>query len=313
MKRKLSSLILALLLVVTLISCDAAVSVMGAMGNNILGVDKSTLNSAVESVKVTEKPEVTELSGDDLNVNGSTTLNEGKTISYKNSEGKDVELFKVGKTTSDAQVVIIAGTPITVSNDVDVVSIVSILPPQDLTAVADALGSSGKAKEAMLAELNKTISDEDTKESAKGTATILRAILGLVNTSSKSSSSASASITRGEGEEVSTDDALSLVNIVKKNLDEALKDPDKLTMGDVVVLQAFTNVLTTLEEEAGELVSALTGGSSNWSSLLDTILKKSETLINQTINILSSATGTSSIFKNAGVSELISKITNTGK
>ena len=313
MKRKLSSLILALLLVVTLISCDAAVSVMGAMGNNILGVDKSTLNSAVESVKVTEKPEVTELSGDDLNVNGSTTLNEGKTISYKNSEGKDVELFKVGKTTSDAQVVIIAGTPITVSNDVDVVSIVSILPPQDLTAVADALGSSGKAKEAMLAELNKTISDEDTKESAKGTATILRAILGLVNTSSKSSSSASASITRGEGEEVSKDDALSLVNIVKKNLDEALKDPDKLTMGDVVVLQAFTNVLTTLEEEAGELVSALTGGSSNWSSLLDTILKKSETLINQTINILSSATGTSSIFKNAGVSELISKITNTGK
>lgn len=313
MKRKLSSLILALLLVVTLISCDAAVSVMGAMGNNILGVDKSTLNSAVESVKVTEKPEVTELSGDDLNVNGSTTLNEGKTISYKNSEGKDVELFKVGKTTSDAQVVIIAGTPITVSNDVDVVSIVSILPPQDLTAVADALGSSGKAKEAMLAELNKTISDEDTKESAKGTATILRAILGLVNTSSKSSSSASASITRGEGEEVSKDDALSLVNIVKKNLDEALKDPDKLTMGDVVVLQAFTNVLTTLEEEAGELISALTGGSSNWSSLLDTILKKSETLINQTINILSSATGTSSIFKNAGVSELISKITNTGK
>ena len=313
MKRKLSSLILALLLVVTLISCDAAVSVMGAMGNNILGVDKSTLNSAVESVKVTEKPEVTELSGDDLNVNESTTLNEGKTISYKNSEGKDVELFKVGKTTSDAQVVIIAGTPITVSNDVDVVSIVSILPPQDLTAVADALGSSGKAKEAMLAELNKTISDEDTKESAKGTATILRAILGLVNTSSKSSSSASASITRGEGEEVSKDDALSLVNIVKKNLDEALKDPDKLTMGDVVVLQAFTNVLTTLEKEAGELVSALTGGSSNWSSLLDTILKKSETLINQTINILSSATGTSSIFKNAGVSELISKITNTGK
>ena len=313
MKRKLSSLILALLLVVTLISCDAAVSVMGAMGNNILGVDKSTLNSAVESVKVTEKPEVTELSGDDLNVNESTTLNEGKTISYKNSEGKDVELFKVGKTTSDAQVVIIAGTPITVSNDVDVVSIVSILPPQDLTAVADALGSSGKAKEAMLAELNKTISDEDTKESAKGTATILRAILGLVNTSSKSSSSASASVTRGEGEEVSKDDALSLVNIVKKNLDEALKDPDKLTMGDVVVLQAFTNVLTTLEKEAGELVSALTGGSSNWSSLLDTILKKSETLINQTINILSSATGTSSIFKNAGVSELISKITNTGK
>ncbi len=312
MKRKLSSLILALLLVVTLISCDAAVSVMGAMGNNILGVDKSTLDSAVNSVKVTEKPAVTELEGDDLKVN-DTTLSEGKTISYKNSEGKDVELFKVGKTTSDAQVVIIAGKSITVSNDVDLVSIVSILPPQDLTAVADALGSSGKAKEAMLAELNKTISDEDTKESAKGTATILRAVLGLVKSSSSSSSTSSASITRGDGESVSADDAMSLVNVVKKNLDEALKDPDKLTMGDVVVLQAFTNVITTLEEDAGELISALTGGSSDWSSLLDKILKKSETLINQTINILSSATGTSSIFKNAGVAELISKITNTGK
>ncbi len=309
MKRKISGLILALLLIVTLISCDAAISVMGAMGNNILGVDKSKLNSAVDSVKVSKKTEMTELEGDDLKANESTTLEKGaKAFNLEDSDGEKLSI-KVGKSNGE-QVLVIEGQVIPVSTDVDLLDIVSILPSQDLTAVADALGSSGKSKEAMLAELNKTVTDENTKESARGTAIILRAILGLADSSTSSSESSSRSLTRGDEGNATTGEVLDIIGTVKKNLDAALEGPEKLTMGDVVVLQVFTNVVSVLADDVATLMDALTGkGGTDMSAVLNDIYKKDMALINQTINILASASGTSSILKGAGVSELISQLT----
>ena len=315
MKRKLSSLILALLLVVTLISCDAAVSVMGAMGNNILGVDKSTLDSAVNSVTVSdENKTVTEtITDEEKKVDDKTTLSSGKKLTYKTSDGEVKTLFTVGTTTNNQQVIVVDGETIPVSSDVNLEDIVSILPPQDLTEVANALGSSGKSKEEMVKALDKVISDENTKEATKGTATILKGLLGIIPTSSGSSSTRA--LTR-DGESDSSDAGQKInaaFNTIVENLNASLSNPDKLTMGDVVILQSITNLLNVAAKDVVTLLG-LTNGGSDSSDPMETVkklLNESETAIKQTLTILNSAANSSSIFKGAGLSEIIDSFMNT--
>lgn len=311
MKRKLPGLILALLLIVTLISCDAAISVMGAMGNNILGVDKSKLNSAVDSVKVSEEnsKDVKDITETEKNVNDTTTLKSGRKITYT-EDGEEKTLFTVGTTTDDKQVIIVGTSVIPVNTAIKLEDLVIILPPQDLSAVTEVLGGSGKSKEEMIKALNTEIADENTKKATRGTATLLNVVFGLVDTSSSSSEEA----TRGTDSSQNSNEqnVVNALGVIKKNLVGTLESGN-LTMGDVVILQAFTNLVNVAAGEVETILNLM--GESDFSKLttiFGELYKMHGEVINQTLIILNSVAPSSSIFKGAGLGELIDSFMQKG-
>ena len=92
MKRKIMTAIVAIALVVSLVSCDAVVNIMGKMGTNIAGADKKQVEAAVESAKVaeedqTKKQEVTKKEGATELKIGTTTVESGSTFTYKAGDG----------------------------------------------------------------------------------------------------------------------------------------------------------------------------------------------------------------------------------
>ncbi len=292
MKRKLSVLALGLILALVIVSCDGGYTgIMKFMGNNVMGNDTSQVSAAVTSVEVSaeNKTESSKVESKTYGKEGSAvTIKEGQTIKYKNSDGEEKELFTVGKADGDVQVIAIGDFAIKLEDvQTDVSSIEAVLPPQDLSSVVNTLGSSGK--DALLEELKKEITDEDTKKAAKGTATIVK---GLMEMTSKN-------LGNNPDPEVTK-----IVDSVNEGLGS-----ENLTMGDVVVLQAVTNILATsggtvidsvkkMDDSSGEKVDAKT--------VLGEVYDDAMT----TVNVLKTVKDSTSAFKDVDLTNIMNKFMN---
>lgn len=292
MKRKLSVLALGLILALVIVSCDGGYTgIMKFMGNNVMGNDTSQVSAAVTSIEVSaeNKTESSKVESKTYGKEGSAvTIKEGQTIKYKNSDGEEKELFTVGKADGDVQVIAIGDFAIKLEDvQTDVSSIEAVLPPQDLSSVVNTLGSSGK--DALLEELKKEITDEDTKKAAKGTATIVK---GLMEMTSKN---------LGDNPDP---EVTKIVDSVNEGLGS-----ENLTMGDVVVLQAVTNILATsggtvidsvkkMDDSSGEKVDAKT--------VLGEVYDDAMT----TVNVLKTVKDSTSAFKDVDLTNIMNKFMN---
>ncbi len=301
MKRKFMTALAALVLCLSIVSCDAMVNIMGRMGGNVLGADTKQVEAAVESVKVskeneTKNKEVT--AGDDgKKTIGGTEVSSGSTFTYRDGDD-DVELYSVGKTSDGSPVIGIGSTGgVTLSKTSDETrealgKIETVLPPQDISLITSALEGSGKAE--TLEKLGKPIEDEATKKAAEGTKTVIVALLE------------NAQFTPAEDADEKTKKASEVVNTILENLtkkDETGEAKD-LTMGDLIVLQTITNVISDSSSSVIEVFS----GEGDSSKAVEDVLDKANDSLVGTASILNTVSGTTTMFEGVDLEKLIGMV-----
>lgn len=302
MKVKIFTALLALVLCLSLVSCDAVVNIMGRMGGNILGADTKQVEAAVESVKVskeneTKKKDVT--AGDDGKSKiGGTAVESGSTFTYKDGDD-DVELYSVGKTDDGKTVIGIgSGGAVTLSKTSDgtkkaLDEIETVLPPQDISLITSALEGSGKAE--TLEKLSKPIEDEATKKAAEGTKTVIVALLE------------NAKFDASEDADEKTKKASEVINTILDNLtkkDEETGETKDLTMGDLVVLQTITNVISDSSSSVLEVFSS----EGDTSKAVEDVLDKANDSLVGTASILNTVSGTTTMFDGVDLEKLIGMV-----
>ncbi len=302
MKVKIFTALLALVFCLSLVSCDAVVNIMGRMGGNILGTDTKQVEAAVESVKVSEENETKKngvTAGEDgKKTIGGTAVESGSTFTYKDGDD-DVELYSVGKT-DDGKTVIGIGSSgaVTLPKTTDetkkaLEEIETVLPPQDISLITSALEGSGKAE--TLEKLSKPIEDEATKKAAEGTKTVIVALLE------------NAKFDASEDADEKTKKASEVINTILDNLtkkDEETGETKDLTMGDLVVLQTITNVISDSSSSVLEVFS----GGSDTSKAVEDVLDKANDSIVGTASILNTVSGTTTMFDGVDLEKLIGMV-----
>ncbi len=288
MKRKLSAMILGLFLALVIVSCDDGFTgIMKFMGKNVAGNDESQVSAAVTSVEVSDDNKTTAKEENNKKINKDVTLTTAKTITYTNADGKETELFTVGTTDNSKKVIAVGEFALELNDKVetDITTIEAILPPQDLTEVVNTLESSGK--DALLTALSKPITDDNTKKAAEGTVTLVKALLETTELSMSDSTDS----------EVKT-----LVEDVQKGLSKS----EDLTMGDVVVLQALTNVITSSGNAVLDAVDKMNkdeGDSVDAKTVLGDVYD--DTM--KTVNVLNTVSGSTSAFKDLNLTNIVNK------
>lgn len=198
--RKILSLLAIFAILFSLSSCDGMIDFMGKMGQNVMGMDTSKATQAVESAKVSE---------DDLE-----------------------DLVKEDTTTGQATITI-GDASITVSSDT-VKGIDKILPEIEPGVVSDiaAATKNSESTAVLVEEMSKPV-ENDVKEAAKGTATIMNAVLNTYKDK----------ISDAVGDEIA-----GAVNEAILSLSESLttiaKDETNVLSGDVVTLQLIQSFAT---------------------------------------------------------------------
>ncbi len=301
MKRKFMTALAALVLCLSIVSCDAMVNIMGRMGGNVLGADTKQVEAAVESVKVSEENETKKkevAAGEDgKKTIGGTEVSSGSTFTYRDGDD-DVELYSVGKTSDGSPVIGIGSTGgVTLSNTSNETrealdKIETVLPPQDISLITAALEGSGKAE--TLEKLGKPIEDEATKKAAEGTKTVIVALLE------------NAQFTPAEDADEKTKKASEVVNTILENLtkkDETGEAKD-LTMGDLIVLQTITNVISDSSSSVIEVFS----GEGDSSKAVEDVLDKANDSLVGTASILNTVSGTTTMFEGVDLEKLIGMV-----
>lgn len=301
MKRKLMTALVALVLVVSLVSCDAVVNIMGKMGTNIAGADTQMAETAVESVKVAEedKTEKKEVATDESGTKkiGKVDVAEGSTFTY----GEDnKELYSVGKTEDNTPVLGIGSEAVyldKVSEDTKKAldEITTVLPPQDISSVTSALD--GGSKDETVKKLSEPISDETTKEAAGGTKTVVAALLEEVSKNVLGEAPAD-----GTEEDKTKSQARVVVNKILENIkaDEDGNTKD-LTLGDLVVLQTITNVISETSDTLLGVITE-TGSEEDVTNMLET---SNDTIV-AAASILNSISSSTTMFEGVDLEALLS-------
>lgn len=306
MKQKISLIIIALVLITALISCDNLSSIMSKMGENVAGPDETYVAEAAESAKVAEEDKTKAEKAENTKV-GETTLTTATKITYTDkNNGKEKELITVGIKTDEGgkevQVIAIGGKAIPLPDTItaDVAGITSLLPPKDLKEITAIIDGSGKDK--LIELLNTPVTDETTLKAAKGTATLIQGLMEV------------ASVAIGEDE---SNKAKALVDSITTGLKESL-DPEKekeLTMGDVIVLQALTNIITDASEEVLSLISSdkkedeSSGSIEKTESSPTALLEKANDSIMETVSILNNVSDATSAFGGLDLETIIKLVT----
>lgn len=300
MKRKIMTALVSLVLVVSLVSCDAVVNIMGKMGTNIAGDDTKQAETAVESVSVAEedKTEKTDVIADDSGKKtiGKVEVKEGSTFTY----GEDKkELYSVGKTEDSTPVLGIGSEAVyldNVSEDTKKAldEIKTVLPPQDITAVTSALD--GQSKDETVKKLSEPITDETTKEAAEGTKTVVAALLEEVSVKILGEAPA-----EGTEEDATKTKAREVVNTILDNIkaDEEGNTKD-LTLGDLVVLQTVTNVISETSDTLLGVITS-TGGDDDVTNMLD---ESNDTIVSAA-SILNNISSSTTMFEGVDLETLL--------
>lgn len=307
MKRKIMTAIVAIVLVVSLVSCDAVVNIMGKMGTNIAGADKKQVEAAVESAKVaeedkTKKETVTTTAGsqDKLEI-GKTEVSTKSTFTYGD---EDKELYAVGKASDDSKPVVGIGSDSVKLKNLDTKTeealekVETVLPPQDITAVTAALD--GGSKNETIEKLSEPIEDATTKAAATGTKVIVAALL------EEASKTELAPPAAGETEDETKTKAREVVNTILSNLEKKNDDGSEkeLTMGDLVVLQTITNVIS---ETSDSILSVINGDSETGDATTEMLDKANDTLV-QAAHILNNVSSSTTMFEGVDLETLLSMV-----
>lgn len=215
--RKILSLLAIFAILFSLSSCDGMIDFMGKMGQNVMGMDTSKATQAVESAKVSE---------DDL--------------------GTKEDLVKKEDTTTGQATITIGGNPIEVPKE-KVEGVSTILPEIKDTVVSDiaAATKNSESTAVLVEEMSKPVEGE-VKEAAKGTATIMNAVL---NTYKEKISDA-----------VGDNEIAGAVNEAISSLSDSLTTIAKATnvsSGDVVTLQLIQSfakdVASAVDNNTGKI------------------------------------------------------------
>ena len=206
--KKLSIVLLSVLLLIVFVGCDLSVETMGKMGKNLAGTDKKYIANIIQQTA----PETAV-----IKTEGDTKTIAGSNFSISTSEGKGS--------------ISIAGEPVdvppalqTAINDVLTSSeFSSIILPTDISDIV--LGvKSGSNSETIKTELKKK-AEGDSLKAAQGTVALVKAMLGKVEAA------------------VADDDPEGGFDEVIKDIKGFLPDKKSITNGDVVVLTALSNIV----------------------------------------------------------------------
>ena len=199
----MKKVLIVLLASFLLFSCsvDQITNVMGKMGQNVMGdyVNTQAVDTAKSNATSAKSTPVTPNSG----------KAELESITDKDGNAITVDL----------------------GAEVNISSMLSGLEKDTKDAILDATSSEGGAKN-LSESLNSTkIEDGETKEAAKGTATVLSAVLGKMNDSLEGETKAA-------------------VKTLTDKLDKIKNDEIEVSAADVIALQAVTSLVTELASNA---------------------------------------------------------------
>ena len=207
--KKLSIVLLSVLLLIVFVGCDLSVETMGKMGNNLAGTDKKYIENIIQQTA----PAAAEKKIEDGKI---TIAGSNFSISVKGSEGS----IKVGNQSFEL--------PGDLSDAIGEVfnnsSYNSIILPSDISDIV--LGvKSGSNSETIKKELEKK-AEGASLEAAQGTVALVKAMLGKVEAA------------------VADDDPEGGFDEKIEEIIGFLPDKDSsITNGDVVVLTALSNIV----------------------------------------------------------------------
>ena len=206
--KKLSIVLLSVLLLIVFVGCDLSVETMGKMGNNLAGTDKKYIANIIQQTA----PETAV-----IKTEGDTKTIAGSNFSISTSEGKGS--------------ISIAGEPVDVPPALQTAinkvltdsEFSSIILPTDISDIV--LGvKSGSNSETIKTELKKK-AEGDSLKAAQGTVTLVNAMLDEVQKA------------------VKDDDPEGGFDEVIEDIKGFLPDKKSITNGDVVVLTALSNIV----------------------------------------------------------------------
>ena len=206
--KKLSIVLLSVLLLIVFVGCDLSVETMGKMGKNLAGTDKKYIANIIQQTA----PETAV-----IKTEGDTKTIAGSNFSISTSEGKGS--------------ISIAGEPVDVPPALQTAinkvltnsEFSSIILPTDISDIV--LGvKSGSNSETIKTELKKK-AEGDSLKAAQGTVTLVNAMLDEVQKA------------------VKDDDPEGGFDEVIEDIKGFLPDKKSITNGDVVVLTALSNIV----------------------------------------------------------------------
>ena len=288
MKRALPLIIPAVCVLLALSSCDAVVSVTGAMGKNIFGYDETVADDIISLLYVLEEPDVESFPQKEI---GGNSLSDVKSFYYiygDNLERK--ELLTLG-IYSGASAVASRNWFLTLVDGDSFSSVTSMLVPHDTTLITALLEST--ASDYARGRLSEKVDDEKTLAAAKGSLTVLRAFLSFLNDVYLSSSS--------------TKRAQALYSISTTLIDNIDRKGDSLTMGDVIVLDVITNICMETSGELQTFLSELNTKDSKLDvkSLFNTLLDDMNDFLYGSVELLNDISSTTGIFSGVTVTEVL--------
>ena len=220
--RKIVSLLLIAIMLFSLTSCDGMIDFMGKMGKNIMGTDTSSAYDAVESATV------------------ESTEDAKERFTIKTGGGSN------SITVNDIEI------PISDSLSESLLSVTSVLPSIGESAVDDIASAlrNEASTQVLVTEMGKT-PDSAVAEAAKGTATVMNAVLSTYKDKIDSA-------IEGSG---STNTVLSTVSdaltSLSNSLTEISEESATVTNGDVVTLQLIESfagsVASCVDVESGTI------------------------------------------------------------
>ena len=213
--RKILSLLAIFAILFSLSSCDGMIDFMGKMGQNVMGMDTSKATQAVESAKV--PPEKLE----------ENTL-----------------------VTEDGTEITIGDASITVSSDSSdtVKDVETILPEIEPGVVSDIVAATKNSESTavLVEEMSKPVEGE-VKEAAKGTATIMNAVLNAYKDK----------ISDVVGDNEIAGAVNEAISSLSASLTTIATDETNVSSGDVVILQLIrsfaTDVASAVDIDEGKL------------------------------------------------------------
>ena len=288
MKRALPLIIPVVSALLVLSSCDAVVSVTGAMGKNIFGYDETVADDIISLLYVLEKPDVESFPQKEI---GGNSLSDVKSFYYiygDNLERK--ELLTLG-IYSGASAVGSGNWLLTLVEDDSFSSVTSMLVPHDTTLITALLEST--ASDYARDRLSEKVDDEKTLAAAKGSLIVLRAFLSFLNDVYLSSSS--------------TKRAQALYSISTTLIDNIDRKGDSITMGDVIVLDVITNICMETSGELQTFLSKLNTKDSKLDvkSLFNTLLDDMNDFLYGSVELLNDISSTTGIFSGVTVTEVL--------
>ena len=307
MKRKMLSAVLAVALVLSLVSCDAVVDLMGKMGNNLTGVDTEQVETAVKSVTVSEEKKTTKNSIEEAKTIDGKTVSTGNTFKYTDEEGNEKEIYTVGETEDGKNVIGIGDSLIEIPKEssTKLNEITAVLAPQDISQISENL--SGSNKEETLKQLTTKVEDAETKEAAEGTKAVVQVLLEAAD-----------DIIDEDDEAESSKKSKEIIESVLTNME---KTDTELTMGDVVVLTALTNLISEAPDAVAEVVkskdtSSSSAGESSSSSSKDAtvnLLDEANDTIVATAEILNTVSSSTTLFEGIDLTTLMGLLMTTSE